>query len=196
MPELKPSSSYDTAETEREPDADDEVSMMGRENECPICMSELKANEIASWSFSERCSHIFHHECIKEWLLRHANCPFCREVYMPVDRESRLSKEKHLQLTNDRAMRACCTFVCERGGLVTLQCNKSNDLEDSRTLTCPMVKKGELAMLRNGMKVEDAASVNSQHSVQTDFDFGPTSNVSDTPGDSSEPTVSTVDSKS
>ena len=33
--------------------------------ECPICMGELLAGQIVSWSANEQCSHVYHHECIK-----------------------------------------------------------------------------------------------------------------------------------
>ena len=33
--------------------------------ECPICMGELQAGQIVSWSANELCSHVYHHECIK-----------------------------------------------------------------------------------------------------------------------------------
>jgi len=33
--------------------------------ECPICMGELQAGQIVSWSANEHCGHVYHHECIK-----------------------------------------------------------------------------------------------------------------------------------
>lgn len=55
--------------------------------ECSICMEPFQVNQIVSWSSQStgRCNHVFHHECIKEWLLRHTDCPCCRTTFLPVD---------------------------------------------------------------------------------------------------------------
>jgi hypothetical protein len=67
---IKCSSSHDTAET------DDEWSFHDYEDkECPICMEAFQLGDAVSWSPNEECSHVFHHECIKEWLLKHVECP-------------------------------------------------------------------------------------------------------------------------
>jgi Ring finger domain len=77
-------------------DTTDEVSCEGWENddsnasecggsECPICFDRLEAGELLSWSANPQCDHVFHHGCIKEWLLDRRDCPFCRTVFLPVD---------------------------------------------------------------------------------------------------------------
>jgi hypothetical protein len=66
---IKCLSSHDTSET------DDECSFDYEEKECPICMEGLELGDAVSWSPNEECSHVFHHECIKEWLLKHVECP-------------------------------------------------------------------------------------------------------------------------
>jgi Ring finger domain len=55
------------------------------ESECPICFERLEAGELLSWSANPQCDHVFHHGCIKEWLLDRKDCPFCRTVFLPVD---------------------------------------------------------------------------------------------------------------
>jgi Ring finger domain len=55
------------------------------ESECPICFDRLEAGELLSWSANPQCDHVFHHACIKEWLLDRRDCPFCRTVFLPVD---------------------------------------------------------------------------------------------------------------
>lgn len=49
-----------------------------KENEkvCSICLNEFQDEEIVSKL--PECKHIFHKECIREWLLRNHICPFCR----------------------------------------------------------------------------------------------------------------------
>lgn len=34
--------------------------------ECPICMEAMAVGSIVSWSANPNCTHVFHHECIKE----------------------------------------------------------------------------------------------------------------------------------
>ena len=48
------------------------------ENEkvCSICLSEFQDQEMVCKL--PECNHIFHSECIKEWLVRNHICPFCR----------------------------------------------------------------------------------------------------------------------
>jgi Ring finger domain len=46
--------------------------------ECSICMDEFEVGDTVSWAPHALCTHVFHHQCIKNWLLRHAECPCCR----------------------------------------------------------------------------------------------------------------------
>ena len=50
----------------------------GKNNEskqCIICMEEFKEREKVKLL---PCAHIFHNNCIKQWLLKEKNCPFCK----------------------------------------------------------------------------------------------------------------------
>ncbi|EOY12354.1 RING/U-box superfamily protein, putative isoform 2 [Theobroma cacao] len=47
------------------------------ESSCSICLQELKDGELAR--NLPRCGHIFHLNCIDEWLSRQGTCPMCRE---------------------------------------------------------------------------------------------------------------------
>ncbi|XP_076892734.1 E3 ubiquitin-protein ligase ATL6-like [Bidens hawaiensis] len=44
--------------------------------ECAVCISEFADNE--SLRFLPKCHHVFHPECIDEWLASHTTCPVCR----------------------------------------------------------------------------------------------------------------------
>lgn len=44
-------------------------------DKCIICMEEFKRREKVK---ALPCGHIFHHNCIKEWLLKEKTCPFCK----------------------------------------------------------------------------------------------------------------------
>lgn len=49
---------------------------------CPICLDEYRHGDEICWSHSEACLHVFHRECIIEWLIRHDECPICRQDFL------------------------------------------------------------------------------------------------------------------
>lgn len=52
----------------------------GSEEEiCSVCLSEFTEEDLVSQL--HRCSHVFHLECIENWLQRnHFTCPLCRSL--------------------------------------------------------------------------------------------------------------------
>lgn len=51
----------------------------GQENTCPICISEMNTGDTVR---SLRCHHIFHQQCVDEWLRVNGSCPLCRKRIM------------------------------------------------------------------------------------------------------------------
>jgi hypothetical protein len=49
---------------------------------CPICMEPFRPGDAVCLPTNERCNHNFHVECMKDWLMKHAQCPCCRESYL------------------------------------------------------------------------------------------------------------------
>jgi hypothetical protein len=45
-------------------------------NVCPICLGAYKEGSMLFTS--KHCAHIFHGDCILEWLTKHEDCPVCR----------------------------------------------------------------------------------------------------------------------
>ena len=52
--------------------------------ECVICLENLDANDHGK--MLPNCGHVFHQECIDEWLNKKTSCPLCRgPVFSPND---------------------------------------------------------------------------------------------------------------
>ena len=149
MDQIKLTTSHDTAETILQ----DEYCEQEDESyhQCSICMESFEHNDLVSWSPSSECDHVFHHACIKTWLLHHECCPYCRVCFLSVDNRSndttprnniptpsrgglslriRGNKSKrrgnwgndHLQeLAVQRHQRLVSTYFCLKDGLVTLE---------------------------------------------------------------------------
>ena len=47
----------------------------GDNNKCIICMEEFQEKERIKYL---PCGHLFHHDCIRQWLLKEKSCPFCK----------------------------------------------------------------------------------------------------------------------
>lgn len=50
--------------------------------ECSICLDIYKTGETICWAKTDECDHIFHRECIVEWMKDHDDCPLCRTNLM------------------------------------------------------------------------------------------------------------------
>ena len=46
---------------------------------CPICLEVFEDNSLIKSTF---CLHIFHENCLYEWMLRQPSCPLCRREYL------------------------------------------------------------------------------------------------------------------
>ncbi|XP_028780847.1 E3 ubiquitin-protein ligase ATL6 [Neltuma alba] len=49
--------------------------------ECAVCLSEFEDTE--TLRLIPKCDHVFHPECIDEWLASHTTCPVCRADLVP-----------------------------------------------------------------------------------------------------------------
>lgn len=193
---LQLSPSYDTTETApmREfPELD--IDNIDSGKECAVCMERFKENDIVSWSPDERCGHVFHHECIKEWLLFHDNCPYCRITVLPVDnlqsnaRSGKVSGKwgdaELLKLARQRTLRARTTYFCIEDGLISIDNPIPNQIDTRchRRFLGSRIKSGELSKLRGSRQSKDH-SVNAEvisvevipSPVSTDSEAGSGSN--------------------
>lgn len=52
---------------------------------CPICFEEYSIGDDMCSSRNSTCSHVFHAECMTNWLMKSDNCPLCRANYLSED---------------------------------------------------------------------------------------------------------------
>jgi len=111
--------------------------------ECPICFDDLRTGDVASWSLDPSCKHVFHHACIKEWLLKHEGCPFCRATFLPID-DAAMQQSSHssasrsgnnsmlqvnmLLMAHNERTRSC--FCCADHGIVYLPQSRPLSITD------------------------------------------------------------------
>ncbi len=50
--------------------------------ECAICLSPFRRGEEVAQSVNSECDHLFHTECIVDWLVTQPACPECRQDFL------------------------------------------------------------------------------------------------------------------
>ncbi len=48
--------------------------------ECAICLNNIDITDTTSPLSTLTCKHIFHSECVDQWVAEHRTCPICRKV--------------------------------------------------------------------------------------------------------------------
>ena len=118
------------------------------------------------------CLSLFlvHHACIKEWLLRNQECPFCREVFLPVDRiQGRMNLKKITELIRAQQQRSARCYYCVCHGVVRPHQFQQCEEIQFRAEAAPDLE--ELSKLR-GVQAEDANCKDEEfgHPVQSTHD--------------------------
>lgn len=49
---------------------------------CDICMMDYEVGDVVSQSRNVNCDHIFHKDCILDWMQKKHSCPCCRRNYL------------------------------------------------------------------------------------------------------------------
>ena len=52
---------------------------------CAICLVVFEEGDVVCESNNASCRHVFHKDCMIDWLIRHSRCPICREHYLFVE---------------------------------------------------------------------------------------------------------------
>ncbi|KAJ8622828.1 hypothetical protein MRB53_031357 [Persea americana] len=64
--------------------------------ECTVCLGELEEGDLVR--ILPHCHHVFHLQCIDEWLISHSNCPLCRSLIVaPTLQESPVTIDSNEQ---------------------------------------------------------------------------------------------------
>lgn len=79
------------------------------ENMCDICLMGYSVGEEICWSHNKECNHVFHKDCILDWLLRNSSCPLCRRDYLLTGQDigvsdDALAANDHAAIGNNDAM--------------------------------------------------------------------------------------------
>jgi hypothetical protein len=87
----------------------EEVAVIGSSNECVICRSPITNGDILDMLV---CGHLFHKDCIIQWLSPVKGCPLCKRLQLPEAvvsihhqrrfRERRLSIDRFLFLFSEK----------------------------------------------------------------------------------------------
>lgn len=70
----------------------------GIPSECSICLELYKVGDTICVSNSIDCDHVFHKECVSEWLSQHNHCPLCRVDLMSANKKK--TPPKRIASTN------------------------------------------------------------------------------------------------
>lgn len=75
-----------TDSNEQDGDDDEEMDAITNSKDfvetCLICLEKYKDGDEISWSHNPKCAHVFHRNCIMEWLMSHEECPCCRQGFL------------------------------------------------------------------------------------------------------------------
>ena len=67
------------------------------QDHCPICLFDYNEGDLISWSRNKRCQHYFHRDCLLVWLMKHAECPFCRRQYLIDDADVSIEADSDVE---------------------------------------------------------------------------------------------------
>lgn len=96
--------------------------------DCPICLAPFEVGDNVS-SSNTKCPHIFHYECIRQWLLCKKECPLCRNEFLICQNGKEPTATSFGLLTDPND----CSQANGGTGRNIDRNNQSHDLEEGRT---------------------------------------------------------------
>jgi len=79
------------------------VHAVGTKPCCSICLDHYEVEDTIAWGKHDECNHVFHEECISEWLQNHDDCPLCRVNLLETEKHQ---DEPHASVAAVAAARA------------------------------------------------------------------------------------------
>ena len=73
--------------------------------QCPICLDDYDIGDEICMSPNHQCPHVFHVECMSEWLMKRNECPLCRADYLKVSTDEEEGQGQILQTGNGTTVR-------------------------------------------------------------------------------------------
>lgn len=143
---------------------------------CSICLDHFGAHDIISISpkyfsscLSSNCRHVFHHVCIKEWLLQHSTCPSCRQDFFCND--TILDDDTYVRSTTNYSngkTNHSIVYCIQHGIIFVNQTMEQNGTD--RTPTASPTKE-ELMLLRlHKTKLDIVKNSNEEAIISDSFD--------------------------
>jgi hypothetical protein len=124
-----------------------------------ILFNNSGQNRLTLCSTCMKIPSVYHHECIKEWLLRHTQCCMCKQTYLSVDTKRGRDKKSLAvaELSQQYATAAATSYYCLQNGLIripeSIRCTRTQLRQMEEHLLSVTVTPSELITLRG--KKED-----------------------------------------
>jgi hypothetical protein len=109
--------------------------------ECAICLCEYDVGSDVVWSSNPQCEHVFHKNCIEQWLMKQRDgplCPCCRRDFVidPFDDAEALIETVPTDITDDSGVGANVTIQTIDSDAMSGQlAGTPNDISTVRTPT-------------------------------------------------------------
>jgi hypothetical protein len=112
-------------------------------SQCVICLESFQRGDYVTWSKSMECLHVFHQECLEEWLIncKHDGCPSCRSQIINYEDGASSPSPDSSSLDGSLDEPSSLAFVIMNGlisplrrardSIVGSSINLSNDMDDS-----------------------------------------------------------------
>jgi hypothetical protein len=121
--------------------------------ECLICLTE---HSVGSFSVKLPCGHLFHKDCLTEWLVKQCTCPVCRYELETEDGQYENERKKRMNTRKQRLRKdelksknvAQLKEICAQYHISTLNCIDKQDIIDR------IASSGKVVITENAPPVE------------------------------------------
>lgn len=54
---------------------------------CAVCLDPFQEGDLVARAQNDACKHLYHKDCIAEWLLQNMECPLCKRNFLSLSAE-------------------------------------------------------------------------------------------------------------